>query len=104
MIAASSLLRPDDVPGPYRDLLSERGDEEGEGGSCIVAPGGDVIASAPVDEESIVTATVSLEAVRQYKAVIDVGAHYSRPDVLQLHINRRPLERLTVSDSSANPG
>jgi hypothetical protein len=72
----------------------ERGEDYGEGGSCIIAPGGEVIARAPTNEETILTATVSLEAVLQSKSVVDVGAHYSRPDVLQLHVNRQPIERV----------
>jgi predicted amidohydrolase len=90
VIAACSLLGPDDVPKAFRDLVDENGDTIG--GSCIIAPGGDVIAAAPPDEETILTASVSLEAVLQFKAMIDVGAHYSRPDVLQLRVNRRPIE------------
>jgi nitrilase len=101
VIAACSLLRPEDVPGPYRDLVGERSGVQGEGGSCIIAPGGDVIAAAPAEEETILTAAVSLEAVLQFKAVVDVGAHYSRPDVLQLHVDRRPAERLV---DRARPG
>ena len=106
MIAVGSLLGPDDVPEPYRDLVSERGTDQDEGGSCIIAPGGDVIATAPANEETILTASVSLEAVLQFKAVIDVGAHYSRPDILQLHVDRRPLEPIvdrTGSDSTEPP-
>jgi predicted amidohydrolase len=102
VIAVASLLRPDDVPKLHRDLVRERGDGNGDGGSCIIAPGGEVIATAPAKEETILTASVSLEAVLQLKAVIDVGAHYSRPDVLQLHVNRRPLERI-VDCARSNP-
>jgi hypothetical protein len=74
-----------------------------KGGCRIIDPNGDVIAEAAVGEETILTASVSLEAVLQAKAEIDVGGHYSRPDVLQLHVNRRPLERVVVSDASATP-
>jgi predicted amidohydrolase len=94
VIATCSLLRPDDVPEPHRDLVIERGEDYGEGGSCIIAPGGEVIARAPTNEDTILTASVSLEAVLQSKAVVDVGGHYSRPDVLQLHVNRQPIERV----------
>jgi hypothetical protein len=74
-------------------------------GECrIIAPGGDVIAQAAVGEETILTASVSLEAVLKAKADIDVGGHYSRPDVFQLHVNRRPLGRVVVSDASLTAG
>lgn len=104
MIAIGSLLRPDDVPEIHRDLVRERDYGNGGGGSCIIAPGGKIIATAPPNEETILIASVTLETVLEFKAVIDVGAHYSRPDVLQLHINRRPLERVVLSDASASPG
>jgi hypothetical protein len=72
-----------------------------KGGSRIIGPAGDVIAQAAVGEETILTASVSLEAVLQVKADIDIGGHYSRPDVLQLHVNRRTLDRVVVSDAGA---
>ena len=102
VMAIASLLRPEDVPEPHRDLVRERGYGNGEGGSCIIAPGGNVIATAPANEETILTATVTLETVLQHKAVVDVGGHYSRPDVLQLHVDRRPLEHL-VDRSLSGP-
>jgi predicted amidohydrolase len=102
VMATSSLLRVEDVQEAYRELAASRiGDwtDATQGGSRIIAPGGEVIARAKEGEETILTATVSLEAVLKAKAAIDVGGHYSRPDVLQLHINRRPLARLVESDS-----
>jgi nitrilase len=107
VIATSALLRPEDVQEAYRDLAISKVDEwigAKQGGCRIIAPGGNVIAQAAVGEETVLTASVSLEAVLQAKAKIDVGGHYSRPDVLQLHVNRRPLERVVVSDASAAPG
>jgi predicted amidohydrolase len=99
--AACGLLRPGDVPQIYRDTASARADEhEGNrGGSRIIAPGGRVIAECGPDEETILTAPVSLEAVLEAKGMIDVGGHYSRPDILQLLVNRRPLTRLVEPDS-----
>ncbi|MFC1879057.1 carbon-nitrogen hydrolase family protein [Chloroflexota bacterium] len=102
VIATSALLRPEDVQEAYRELAISKIDEwigAKQGGSRIIAPGGDVIAQAAVDEETILTASVSLEAVLEEKANIDIGGHYSRPDVLQLHVNRRPLERVVETSS-----
>jgi len=102
VIAVGALLRPDDVPETYRDVALEwiKQKEGKGGGSCIIAPGGNIIAEAPVNEETILTASVSLEAVLRAKARIDVGGHYSRPDVLQLLINHHPLERVVESIST----
>jgi nitrilase len=107
VIATSALLRPENVQEAYRELATSEVDEwigARQGGCRIIAPGGDVIAQAPVGEETVLTATGSLEAVLKAKAEIDVGGHYSRPDVFQLHVNRRPLERVVVSDAGATPG
>ena len=103
VVTPCALLRPDDVQETYRDLaretISKWGIEDTQGGCQIINPRGDVIAQAPVGEETVLTTSVSLEAVLQSKAYIDVGGHYSRPDVLQLLINRRPLERLVETNS-----
>jgi len=107
VIAVCNILRPEDVPEPYRDVVREKSGGKPVGGSCIIAPGGEVIAAAQADEEMILTASVSLEAVLQLKAVIDVGGHYSRPDVLQLRVNRNPIEPIverTRSEYVEPPG
>ena len=100
VIATCSLLRPEDVPEAYRDLATERDRNQAQTGSCIIAPGGEIIAAAPANAETILTETVSLEAVLRCKARLDVGGHYSRPDVLKLWVNNRPMDRMMFHDNS----
>lgn len=105
VIATSALMRPEDVQEEYRELAISRIDEWSgakQGGSCIISPAGDVIAQAAVGEETVLTASVSLEEVLMAKGFIDVGGHYSRPDVLQLRVNHRPLDRI-VETSPGDP-
>jgi predicted amidohydrolase len=102
VIAPSYPYEPEGFPEVFRHHIPAGIDEEG-GGSRIIAPGGEVTASAPASEETILTAPASLKAVRECKGLLDVGGHYSRPDVLQLHINRRPLARLVDSGSADQP-
>ena len=59
------------------------------GGSRIIDPRGEIIAGPVKDEETILIAAGSLNLVRSVKAVIDIGGHYSRPDVFQFGVNRR---------------
>ncbi|MFC2043399.1 carbon-nitrogen hydrolase family protein [Chloroflexota bacterium] len=102
VIATGALFRPEDVQETYRDLAVNRVDGwigDRQGGCSIIAPVGDVIAQATAGEETVLTASVSLEPVLYSKGFLDVGGHYSRPDVLQLLVNRRPLERIVETSS-----
>ena len=89
VVMVGGMRLPDDTPERYRELATFHH----TGDSCIIDPRGEVIAG-PAKGETIITARGSLEAVLAAKAGCDVAGHYSRPDILQLHVNGRPLERV----------
>ena len=98
VIAAAGFKSPDNIPERYREL-GARYQLTGE--SYIIDPRGEVIAG-PAKGETIITAKGSLEAVLAAKVALDVGGHYSRPDMLQILINKKPVQRIiprSVPDS-----
>ena len=98
VLSAGGLLRAEDVPERYRELISPQGLD---GGSCIIDPLGTVITSATRGQEDLITTTISLEAVYKARGHSDNGGHYSRPDVLQLHVNRSQPQRLVEYETAA---
>lgn len=94
VICAAGLDRPEDHPEPYQELSGHW-----SGQSCIIDPWGAVIAG-PVEGEAIITATGSLDEVYLAKSWCDVGGHYSRPDVFELRVNRRPHQRVLHADGA----
>jgi len=59
------------------------------GGSVIVAPNSRILAGPMGAEEGILYADCNLELGVLMKLRHDFAGHYNRPDIFQLHINRR---------------
>jgi predicted amidohydrolase len=83
VILTAALNRKADYPVEFRELMLF----EHDGGSCIIDPRGEIIAGPVKGDETIITAPASLELVRSVKAVVDIGGHYSRPDVFHLTVS-----------------
>ena len=99
VISVAGLLGPDSMPERYRELGRSY---ELTGDSVIIDPRGEVIAG-PAQGETILLAQCSQEAVLAAKSAIDVGGHYSRPDIFQLRVNDQVQRRVTrfEADSGA---
>ncbi len=92
VISVGGLLRDQDIPAPYRTLFPEPSSLDA--GCSIIAPDGEIIAGTTRAEETIVIAEVSPSRILAAKSICDIGGHYSRPDVLKLEVNKRPLSRI----------
>ncbi len=57
------------------------------GGSCIVAPDGELLVPPNQDGEAILVADIDLGDIVRGKFDLDVVGHYARPDVFQLSVN-----------------
>ncbi|KAJ6582067.1 putative nitrilase, partial [Mycena capillaripes] len=65
--------------------------QHGGGFAAIYGPDGTQITpTIPTDKETIVYADIDLEAINRAKLVADPVGHYSRSDLLSLHVDARP--------------
>ena len=92
VLSACQYLRRADCPADYACI---QGDEAAtiliRGGSCIVAPLGQVLAGPHFDGETILTVDLDMNAIARGKYDLDVVGHYARPDVFRLLVNERPM-------------
>lgn len=65
-------------------------DERSTGGSCIVGPGGQVVAGPMGAEEGILLFEADLQECVAEKVRHDFAGHYNRPDIFQLRVNAFP--------------
>nr|AAR97397.1 nitrilase [uncultured organism] len=97
VILVGGLLNPQNIPAPYDELaVKYRGD------SFIIDPRGEIIAG-PAKGETILIAEGSMEQVLAAKSAFDVAGHYSRPDVFQLCVNRKPYRRVRETSEQDQP-
>lgn len=92
VISASGLLRKEDIPlsTPYYDeIIKGCPAVLANGGSCLAGPDGNWIIEPVTDKENLLIATIDHKEVRRERQNFDPSGHYSRPDVIQLRVNRK---------------
>ena len=68
------------------------------GGSCIIAPLGEVLAGPAREGEEILFADIDLDEIARGKFDLDVVGRYARPDIFSPTVDTRvkhPVGRLT---------
>ena len=80
-----------------RDLLLGLPDRQLQnGGSCIIAPDGTILAETGADADLLI-AELDLAAIGRGLTSLDSDGHYARPDVFELRVDRRA--KLGVADA-----
>jgi nitrilase len=73
-----------------------RGGSLRNGGSCIAGPDGKWILEPVADQEGILYYPLDFNRVLEERQNFDPVGHYSRPDVLQLKVNRERQSSVKV--------
>jgi nitrilase len=93
VLSAGCALRAGDLPADFPEKGALYPDEDewiNPGDSVVVAPGGGLVAGPMRKETGLLFADVDVDLVAPARRALDVTGHYARPDIFQLHVNRRP--------------
>lgn len=93
VLSACQYLTREDLPSDHPlDFDPPNGEVLMRGGSMIIDPAGQVLAGPVFDEETILYASIDLEAKTKGHLDFDAVGHYSRPDVFSLSVNTKAMD------------
>jgi nitrilase len=98
VVGVNFCVRGSDVPAdvPHRDELYGGPDDWlSKGNSVICGPHGNVLAGPLVGEEGIIYADLDVAEAHKARHEFDPVGHYSRSDVLQLHVRTDAARAVT---------
>ena len=98
VVVARELMSPEHIAN---NMPGDLGDEQSwytHGGSAIISPTGEYIAGPVFDDETIVCAEIDYEQISFAKWWVDGAGHYARPDVFQLHWDKRPKPPIKIQE------
>lgn len=101
VISVSGVLQKNQIMEdiPHADIIRKNApDVLSNGGSCIAKPDGSWLLEPLIDEEKIITVSIDFNEVRKEKQNFDPAGHYSRPDILQLNVNRERQSTVLFKD------
>lgn len=96
-----SVMRREDFPSETLHLdkiLENAPDILSNGGTCLAAPDGEWLIEPFCNEEKLVVTEINHQKVREERQNLDPAGHYSRPDVLQLKVNRERQTIVLIND------
>ncbi len=91
-VSVSALMRPSDVRDdtPFaEEIRASLSEMPANGGSCVAAPDGSWVLEPITGETGLRYCELDPSFVRRERQNFDPAGHYSRPDVTQLHVDRR---------------
>jgi nitrilase len=103
VIGVNFCMRGSDVGAdvPRREELYGSDDDWlSKGNSVIVGPHGEILAGPLVGEEGIICADLDVAEAQKARHEFDPVGHYSRPEVLQLHVNTDAARAVTFEEPS----
>jgi len=96
VLVAAAYLRKADVPADFElaDDFAAAPDMLLDGGSAVIGPDARYVVEPVRGREELVVAEIDLDRIAEEKLTLDVGGHYSRPDLFELRVRREPLTQL----------